>query len=156
VITVMLICHSILAVTLVGALTHQSISLWWPASAGTGPGFANSVRNVHAAKYSNAVIVLYLVTAFIGGVLLYPTYRVFVRVFLEQLRRMSVVGAFELKENLVAIGLGLLPVYWYYWRQPLAADDARNRRLITLFLTLIAWWGFLVGHVINNIRGFGL
>jgi hypothetical protein len=69
---------------------------------------------------------------------------------------MSVVGAFELKENLVAIGLGLLPVYWYYWRQPLAADDARNRRLITLFLTLIAWWGFLVGHVINNIRGFGL
>ena len=99
---------------------------------------------------------LYLATAFIGGVLLYPTYRVFVRTFLEQLRRFHVVGAFELKENLTAIGLGLLPVYWLYWRAPLAVDQGRNRRLITLLLTLIVWWDFMVGHVINNIRGFGL
>jgi len=156
VITVLLICHSILAVTLLGALTHQSISIWWPARAGSNSGFVTSLRSVHAAKYVNAVIVLYLATAIIGGFFLYPTYRVFVRTFLERLGRLPVVGSFELKENLTAIGLGLLPAYWYYWRQPLAPEHARNRGLVTLFLTLIVWWGFLVGHVINNIRGFGL
>jgi hypothetical protein len=26
---------------------------------------------------------------------------------------------------------------------------------LTLMLAFIVWWGFLVGHVLNNIRGFG-
>jgi hypothetical protein len=155
-ITILLLCHAVLAVALVGALTHQSISVFWHAKAGAGAGFVSSVRAVTAAKYANAVIVLYLLTAFIGGVLLYPTYRVFVRTFLEQLHRYPTVGTFEMKENFVAIGLGMLPVYWYYWRQPLAPEHARVRALITLFLTFIVWWAFFVGHIINNIRGFGI
>jgi hypothetical protein len=155
-ITILLLCHAVLAVGLVGALTHQTISVWWPAKAAAGGGFVASVRAVNAAKYTNAVIVLYLITAFIGGVLLYPTYRVFVRTFLEQLHRYPTVGTFEMKENFVAIGLGLLPAYWYYWRQPLLAENSRTRALITLFLAFIVWWAFFVGHIINNIRGFGI
>ena len=154
--TIVLLCHAILAITLVGALTHQTISVWWPVKAGAANTFVTSVRAVNAAKYANAVVVLYLMTAILGGFFLYPTYRVFVRTFLEQLHRYPTIGLFELKENFVAIGLGMLPAYWYYWRRPLVAEQSRARGLITLVLTLIVWWGFFVGHIINNIRGFGV
>jgi hypothetical protein len=30
------------------------------------------------------------------------------------------------------------------------------RRGIVLVLAFIVWWGFLIGHVMNNIMGFGL
>jgi len=154
-ITTLLIIHGLLAVALLGAVTHQALSLWWPARAGPR-GFVANFRAVRAAAYTNAIIALYAVTAVIGGILLYPTYRLTVRVLLVQLRLNVANGVFEFKEHIVAIGLGLLPAYWYYWRQPLAAEHAGARRALTAMLALIVWWSFLVGHVLNNIRGFGL
>jgi hypothetical protein len=153
--TTLLIIHGLLAVALLGALTHQALSIWWPARAG-GRNFGASFRAVRAATYTNAIIVLYALTAVIGGVLLYPTYRLTVRVLLVQLRLNVANGVFEFKEHLVAIGFGLLPAYWYYWRQPLAAEAAGTRRVLTAMLAFVVWWSFLVGHVLNNIRGFGL
>jgi hypothetical protein len=154
-ITTLLIIHGLLAVALLGAVTHQALSVWWPARAGAR-GFGASFRAVRGAAYTNAIVALYTVTAVVGGVLLYPTYRLTVRVLLNQLRLNAANGVFEFKEHLVAIGLGLLPAYWYYWRQPLAAEHAGVRRALTAILALIVWWSFLVGHVLNNIRGFGL
>jgi hypothetical protein len=61
---------------------------------------------------------------------------------------------FELKEHFVAVGLGILPAYWYFWRQPPAADHLRTRAALTAVLAFIVWWSFLVGHILNNIRGF--
>jgi hypothetical protein len=55
----------------------------------------------------------------------------------------------------VALGLGLLPAYWYNWRSPLAEDNARTRLILTSLLAFIVWWGFLVGHLTNNVRGLG-
>jgi hypothetical protein len=63
-------------------------------------------------------------------------------------------GSFGLKEHFVAVGLGMLPAYWYFWRQPLAGEQARPRAVITLILAFVVWWSFLVGHILNNIRGF--
>lgn len=154
-ITTLLIIHGLLAVALLGAITHQALSVWWPVRAGAS-GFVDRFRAVRSASYTNAIIVLYVVTAFLGGVLLYPTYRLTVRVLLSQLRLNAANGIFEFKEHLVAIGLGLLPAYWYYWRQPLAPEQAGARRALTALLALVVWWSFLVGHVLNNIRGFGL
>jgi hypothetical protein len=65
-------------------------------------------------------------------------------------------GAFELKEHFVAVGLGMLPAYWYFWKQPLTDAHARTRALLTAMLAFIVWWSFLVGHILNNIRGFDL
>jgi len=154
-ITTLLIIHSLLAVALLGAITHQAVSVWWPVRAGAA-GFVDRFRAVRSAAYTRAIIALYVLTAFIGGVLLYPTYRLTVRVLLSQLRLNAANGIFEFKEHLVAIGLGLLPAYWYYWREPLAPEQARARRALTALLAFIVWWSFLVGHVLNNIRGFGL
>jgi hypothetical protein len=152
-ITTILIIHSLLAVTMLGALTHQTLALWWPAR--TGHSVATSFRGVRSQIYTNTIVVLFVLTA-IGGALLYPSYRIGVRPILEQLRLNSANGIFELKEHAVAIGLGMLPAYWYYWRQPLAPEYRMARRMLTSLLAVIVWWGFLTGHILNNIRGFGL
>jgi hypothetical protein len=78
-----------------------------------------------------------------------------VRVVLEQLELWKANGAFELKEHFAAVGLGMLPAYWFYWRSPLAEEHARTRAVVTALLAFIVWWNFLAGHVLNNIRGFG-
>jgi len=143
----------LMAVTLLGALTHQAISVWWPVAKRTG-GFVNNVRAVSSAIYSNAIIVLFLITASLGATI-YPAYRLGVRVVLQDYHLPVPEGAFELKEHLVTIGLGLLPAYWYFWRRPLSPNFAGARVALTTILAVIVWWSFLVGHVLNNIRGFG-
>jgi hypothetical protein len=153
-ITVLLIIHALCAVTLLGAVTHQALSLWWPAIAGQRSFVAN-FRAVRSAVYTKAIIILYVTTAGLGATL-YPTYRIGIRPLLEQLHLYPALGLFEAKEHLIAIGLGLLPAYWYYWRQPLLPEQAGVRRALTAILALIVWWGFLVGHILNNIRGFGI
>jgi len=152
VITTLLIFHGICAVILLGALTHQALSVWWPVSAGQRSLFA-SFRAVRGAHYTNTIVVLFCLTALMGATL-YPFYRLAVRVVLEDLRLNVANGMFELKEHLIAIGLGLLPAYWYFWKLP-PTVHAGTRRALTGILALIVWWAFITGHVLNNIRGFG-
>jgi hypothetical protein len=153
-VTFLLIVHGLLAVTLLGGITHQAVSIAWPSR--NKIGIVRSYRAVSGSVYTNANIVLYLATATLGGII-YPTYRVGVRTFLENARLMQATGAFELKEQFVAIGLGMLPLYWLLWRRPTEAGAKPARIAVTLILCAIVWYGFLVGHVLNNIRGlFGL
>ena len=65
------------------------------------------------------------------------------------------LGFFDIKEHFVAIGLALLPAYWVCWQQPRDGELARTRAALTTLLAGIVWWSFLVGHVVNNIMGFG-
>jgi len=153
-ITVLLIVHGLLAVFMLGALTHQTLSVWWPAPAGHQSFFA-SFRAVRAGSYANTIVILYLLTA-TAGAILYPSYRLGIRVVLEDLRLNAANGIFELKEHFVAVGLGVLPAYWLFWRQPLSAGYAGTRKGLTAILAVIVWWSFLVGHILNNIRGFGV
>jgi hypothetical protein len=74
---------------------------------------------------------------------------------MEQLRHFWTVGSFELKEHVVTMGMGLLPAYWYFWRQPLSAEHDGIRRWVTVFLALTVWYAFIVGHVANDFRGVG-
>jgi hypothetical protein len=76
------------------------------------------------------------VTAILGAVI-YPDYRLEVRVVIEQLGLRPQNGMFELKEHFAVIGLAMLPAYWYYWRQPLAAEHARTRAVLTGLLAFI-------------------
>lgn len=151
--TVLLIVHGLLAVALLGAITHQAASVWLPALRPAG-SFVGRFRAVPGASYVNAIIVLYLLTAVLGGII-YAEYRIEVRTVVEQLGLWAQNGSFELKEHFAAIGLGVLPAYWYYWRQPPSAGGTRTRDLLTATLAFIVWWNFLVGHILNNIRGFG-
>jgi hypothetical protein len=152
--TFLLIVHGLLAVVLLGGITHQAMSAAWPSR--NKSGIFNSFRAVSGSAYTNANIVLYLATATLGGIV-YPVYRVAVRTYLENARLNPAVGSFELKEQFIAIGLGMLPLYWLLWRRPPEAGARSARIAVTLMLAFIVWYGFLVGHVLNNIRGlFGL
>lgn len=148
----LLILHGLLAVALLGAITHQTIAVWLPARGGA-VSFVGRMRSVSAGSYVMAIIVLYLATALLGGII-YPTYRINVIVVLQQLELNKANGAFELKEHFAAIGLGMLPAYGYFWRQPLPSEHARTRAVITAILAFTVWWNFVIGHVLNNIRGF--
>jgi hypothetical protein len=154
-VSVLLIIHMLCAVALIGAITHQGLSVWWPVPAGAQRSFVTSYRSVRSAVYTRPIIILYIVTAVIGTII-YPTYRIGIRPLLEQIHYNTPLGLFELKEHFIAIGFALLPAYWYLWRQPLVAEQATTRRIVTGLLMLIVWWGFLVGHILNNIRGFGI
>jgi hypothetical protein len=150
-ITTLLILHGLLAVALLGAITHQAFSTTRPVPV-SERSFIDKFRAVGAASYTNTIVILFVVTC-IGGALLYPPYRLDVRPTLEDLDLRAANGVFEIKEHLAAIGLGLLPAYWFFWRQPLSADGVIARRYLTWILAFVIWWNFLVGHVLNNIRG---
>ena len=150
-IVALLIVHGLLAVALLGAITHQAWSVV-PRRGGAGSlTFAQRFRSVDSNAYATAIVVLFVVTA-LGGALLYPQYRLDVRTALEDLQLRSANGVFEIKEHLVAIGLGLLPTYWLFWKTSLP-EQAAARRYVTWLLAFIVWWSFLVGHVLNNIKG---
>jgi hypothetical protein len=150
--SILLIIHGILAVFLLGAITHQAVGAAWPATK-RGSGFFHAVRGVNGMSYTNAVIVLFIVT-FALGCVIYPAYRVNVRTVLQEYRYFKPEGMFEMKEHLLALSLALLPVYWLFWRR---ASDANRvaRAVLTGVIAVSVWWSFLTGHIINNIRGFG-
>jgi hypothetical protein len=150
--SILLIVHGILAVFLLGAITHQAIGVSWPGTKRSS-GFVNAIRGVNGMSYTNVVIVLFLVT-FTIGTIIYPTYRVNVRTVLQEYRDFKPEGMFEMKEHLLALSLALLPIYWYLWRKASAANRVA-RAAVTSIIAVAVWWGFLTGHIINNIRGFG-
>ena len=107
-----------------------------------------------SAAFVNAIIILYLVTALLGAVV-YLYFKVHIQPDLERDRDWSALGLLELKEDFLAIGLGLLPAYWVCWRRPFGDERGWARAALTAVLAFVIWWGFLVGHIMNDIMGFG-
>jgi hypothetical protein len=150
--TTLLIVHGLLAVALLGALTHQAAAVLTRHTRSVQSGFAQRFSTVPAQRYANAVCVLWVVCFIVGG-WIYSEYRISVRIPMEQQEFYKTLGSFELKEHLAVIGLGMLPAYRWFWQHDLA-DTHSARRWITVLLAVLAWYTFLAGHVVNNARGF--
>ena len=129
----LLLLHGIVGAALLGAVTHQAIA-------------------VRAVGYTRPVVVLYVASLLLGA-WIYPAYRLEARVALEEMRLGWAVGLFELKEHFGAIGLAALPLYAACWNESEQPPDLAARRAATWFLAFVAWFDFVVGHVINNLRG---
>jgi hypothetical protein len=151
--TILLIVHSLLALLLIGAVTHQAVALWWPVRK-PADSFIVRARAVPSTSYVTAIIVLYVCT-FLIGAWVYTQYRFTSRTALELGQWYKTVGVFEMKEHIATMGLILLPAYWYFWKRPLATEYAAARRNVTLLLATITWANFLIGHIANNARGMG-
>ena len=149
-ITTLLILHGLIAVALLGSITHQTLAACWPAR--NTDSFIASFRAVNSARYTNANIVLYITSMFLGAVI-YPSYRLLVSPYLISARLTATNGSFELKEQFAAVGLGMLPLYWLAWRKPLDQNYATARIAITAMLCFVVWYSFLIGHILNNTRG---
>ena len=152
--TILLIVHGLLAVALLGALTHQAAAVALPARKTADSGFVERFRSVNSASYATAICVLWILT-FIMGAWIYTKYRVAIRIPIEDLGFWKTQGFFELKEHAVSMGLGLLPIYWYFWKNASDTQYGSARKWTTVVLAAFCWFGFLVGHVVNNVRGFG-
>ena len=153
--SILFIIHALLAVALLGALTHQAASVLMPVRQVAGAGnFVTRFRAVHGPGYATAVCVLWIVTFFFGA-WIYTKYRMYVRIPIEQAGYWKIQGVFELKEHLAVIGLGLLPIYWYFWKNARVPDYDGARKGVTVTLAAFCWFMFLVGHIVNNVRGFG-
>lgn len=151
--TILLIVHGLLAVALLGALTHQAMAVLWPVRAGAD-SFVTRFRAVSAPRYATAVCVLWVVVFFFGA-WLYAKYRIYVRIPIEQDGYFKTLGAFELKEHLVSFAIGALPAYWYLWRHAANVTYDGARKWLTTWLAVVCWYAFLTGHVVNNVRGYG-
>jgi hypothetical protein len=153
--TILLIIHGLLAVALLGALTHQAMAVAMPVRQPAAAGnFVGRFRAVPAAGYATAVCVLWVVT-FIMGAWIYTKYRIYIRIPIEQAGYWKTQGFFELKEHVVTIGMGMLPAYWYFWKNARDPQYDSARKWITVVLAGMIWFGFIVGHVVNNVRGYG-
>ena len=152
--TILLIVHSLLAVATLGALTHQAMSVAMPARPMATPaGFVTRFRSVYGAGYATAICVLWVLT-FILGAWIYTKYRIAIRIPLERTGYWKTLGFFELKEHVAALGLGVLPAYWYVWKNAKNPKYDHVRKWVTILLATMCWFAFLVGHVLNNARGF--
>ena len=146
----LLIIHGLMAVMLLGAVTHQAAAAVWPRGPGQR-GFVSRFRGVNAAGYTNMIVILYVLTFTLGSYI-YIIYRIEVRPPLEVLLDLPTIGLFELKEHFLSVTFGMLPAYWYYWTQ--RPDMAKTRATLAVWLALSVWFGFVVGHFVNNVRGF--
>lgn len=149
--TFLLIVHGILALFLVGAVTHQALGVFWPRRPGQTDFLANA-RGIRPQVYVTPIVILFTIT-FILGASIYPVYRVYVRPPLEDLRVLYGIGLFEIKENFAAIVLAALPAYWYFWKR--TSDYPTTRAALTAIVFVTVWYNFIAGHILNNLRGFG-
>ena len=153
---VLLFVHFLVAAALLAAVTLQVATVVATAPVGAAAGgSADGARGaaVEAPSYATLVVVLYLLQALMGA-WIYVKYRTYVRIPMEELRHWWTVGAFEFKEHVVAMGLGLLPAYWQFWRRPRPAQ-AVIRGVVTVLLAASVWYAFAVGHVASDFRGVG-
>jgi len=150
--TALLILHGLTAVALLGAITHQALAAWAPSRA-RRRSFFGRFRAVQGAAFANAIAALYAAVALLGAIV-YLYFKIDIQPFLERDRHWHALSFFELKEDFAAIGLSLLPAYWVCWRRP-AREPSQMRAILTAILAIIVWWSFLVGHVLNDIMGFG-
>jgi hypothetical protein len=149
----LLLVHGLLAIGLLGAVTHQLLAVWRrPGTRPAAAGFLTRAGGVQAALYTGPTVLLYTVN-FLLGAALYASYRLEVRPLLEDLNLLAAAGAFEAKEHIAALGFGLLPVYAALWRDPGLAGQRLARRIVTSLLAFFVWWDFLIGHIVNNIKG---
>jgi hypothetical protein len=107
---------------------------------------------VNQQTFTTAVVVLYIAQVALGA-LVYPAYRMDVRIPFEEMSLGWAIGLFELKEHFAGIGLAALPFYAITWRTEAAMSHRRDRLAITLLLAFVVWWSFMAGHILNNIRG---
>src|ERR1700744_2154850 len=133
--TIWLFVHLILAVGLLGALTHQAMAVALPVRR-PADDIVTRFRAVPAAGYATAVCVLWVLT-FIVGSYIYTKYRVYIRIPLESQHYYETGGFFDFKEHVATIGLVLLPAYWFFWKNAQNPDYDNARKGVTIILAIM-------------------
>ncbi len=144
------ILHGLVAMVLVGAVTHQGLAVWrTPAPARQ---FVDRFRAVRPGGYANAIVILYVVVFTIGA-LIYPIFTLDVKGTVADYGMRTTMGLFQIKEHVGVIGLALLPTYWHFWHSVPLKESVATRRFLTTVIMVSVWWNLVVGHILNNVKG---
>ena len=154
--TILLIVHGLLAVALLGALSHQAMSVLMPVRQVRGlGGFVTRFRAVQGAGYATAVCVLWIVT-FIFGAWIYTKYRMYVRIPIEQAGLLEDAGRVRAEgapcHHRARAAADLLVLLE---ERAQSANTTARANGSPSTLAAMGWFMFLVGHIVNNVRGFG-
>lgn len=144
------ILHGLVSIALIGAVTHQGLTVWKKPAPATR--FIDRFRSVPAPRFSTAIFALYVISFALGSYI-YPTFVLDVKPSVTDYGMRKTIGVFQLKEHLAVMGLALLPVYWHFWRSVPPAENVGTRRFLTTLLMLTVWWNLVVGHILNNVKG---
>jgi hypothetical protein len=98
----LLMLHVLVAVVLIGAVTHQVFSLWRPVPAEAHRNLWKSFRSVRSIAFTKSIAVLYVLTV-IGGGIVYPFYVLDAKKPLLNMGLEPVVGVFEIKEHFAGL-----------------------------------------------------
>ena len=104
--TALLIIHGLVAVALLGAITHQTIAAWVPSRSRRG-SFIGRFRGVTPGSFANAIVVLYVVSALLGAVL-YLSFRTDIRPDLERAGQWQALSQRAFRLHRIGIATGLL------------------------------------------------
>jgi hypothetical protein len=152
VITALVLLHGLLAVALIGSVTHQAIAATLKrVEFRARPRYAR-IRATDPNLYTGTIAILFLIVAVMGAVL-YPQYRLVVRPLVQSMDLRAANGAFELKEHFSALGLLMLPAYWAVWKHASAAEYQIARLGLTWMLAGFVWWNFVTGQLLTIIKG---
>ena len=154
--TILFIVHALLAVALLGALTHQADVGAGAGAAGRGRRAASSRAfarcRARAMPPRSACCGSSRSSSAPGST---PSTACTCASRSSRQGFWKTQGVFELKEHLAIIGLGLLPIYWFFWKNARNPEYDSARKWLTVALAAMCWFMFLVGHIVNNVRGFG-
>lgn len=140
-----LIAHLLTGLLVLGALTHHLVII----------ARGRTAARPRATRRLAFWATLGYLLSFAWGVLVYPSFRYYVRhLYLDDALPWA-TGLFEIKEHALAIGLAVLPAYYASSRsvKDLDAKDRRFHVLSVLVLNGLVWYGFIVGAVVVNMRG---
>ena len=144
----LLVLHALVAAAALGASTHLAVT-----SVGLLRGRAQLGR---VARIHSQVIGLTFVAAFALGLLVYPTYRYYVRgLYLDRYAPWA-SNLFDIKENLAALALPLALALLAVGRRAETGGDRAAVRLVA-FLGLALWaltaFAVVSGLVITSVKG---
>lgn len=143
----LLIAHALLAVLLLGSLTHNLlISLTY---------LRGKFSKIRLEKlYVKVSFVAYLLTFGLGAVI-YPNYRYYVRERYFDVSLPWASNLFDIKEHWAGIGLALFVAFFLLSRQ---IDPRSDRRMLFFYVFLsatlagIVWFGFISGLLLVSYR----
>jgi hypothetical protein len=140
-----LILHDVTATALLLLISWQTLIAW---SSSARASYLRSGARFSSFELRGLISGLFVGTIALGGIL-YPAYRFFVRPNLVTSGMRYANGAFEIKEQLAALCLVMLPAYYASWRGGDIASSPVARRIITSLLCAMVWWNFVIGHFMN-------
>lgn len=144
---VLVVLHGVCGMALVGASTHHAV---------VAVGYLRGVYRVRLSRVYAAVTAVGWAVTFTLGLLVYPSYRYFVRGLYLDWHKVWASNLFDIKENFAALGLPIALVLYVLSRRLEPREDrllAGPYALLVFVACAIAWFAAISGLVITLQRG---